>query len=111
LLGGLPGHLLHCLLGGLLGHLLHCLLGGFLGGSLGLAWFGRLFGADQAISFGPASYPVGLRVDDARGMRLDADPQLLAQTERLRIGQPELASEFIDADFGWHVLLSPLVVS
>ena len=62
----------------------------------------RLLIANQTLTLGLAADTVGLRVDDARGMALDADPQGLGEIERLGIGHAELSCEFVDADVVWH---------
>jgi hypothetical protein len=41
-------------------------------------------------------------------MTLDADTEFAAEFDDLLVGETHLAGEFVDADFGWHVLLPPL---
>ena len=53
--------------------------------------------ADQALALGLAADAVGLRILDARGMRLDADPQRLAEVEGLLVGEAELLGELVHA--------------
>jgi hypothetical protein len=41
-------------------------------------------------------------------MTLDADAERAAEFDDLFVGETHLSSEFVDADFGWHVLFPPL---
>ena len=63
-----------------------------------LVGLGRLLVADQALALGLAPDAVGLGVDHTRRVRLDADPERLAEIERLLVGQPELSRQLIHAD-------------
>ena len=67
------------------------------------AGLGRLLGllgldvADEALALRLATDAVGLRLLDARGVRLDADPQRLAEVQRLLVGEAELLGELVHA--------------
>jgi hypothetical protein len=41
-------------------------------------------------------------------MTLDADTERATEFDDFLVGETHLSSEFVDADFGWHVLLPPL---
>ena len=61
----------------------------------------RLFGllvADQALTLGLATDAVGLRLLDARRVRLDADAEAHAEVEGLLVGETELFRELVDTD-------------
>jgi hypothetical protein len=50
-----------------------------------------LSGSAKALGVGEAADAVGLRVLDARGVALDADPQALAEIKGFLVGQPKLS--------------------
>ena len=56
----------------------------------------------QPVAVGSPPHPVGLGLDDARGMRLDSDAERDAKIKRLLICQPELLGELVDADLAWQ---------
>ena len=56
----------------------------------------------QAVALRPSPDPVGLGLDNARGMRLHSDAERDAKIERLLICQSELFSELMDADLAWQ---------
>jgi len=56
----------------------------------------------QPVAFCSSPHPVGLRLDDARRMRLDSDAERDAEIERPLIRQSELLGELVDADLAWQ---------
>ena len=56
----------------------------------------------QAVALRPSPDPVGLGLDNARGMRLHSDAERDAKIERLLICQSELFGELMDADLAWQ---------
>ena len=58
----------------------------------------RLRLADQAFTLGLTANAVGLRLHDARGVALDADPQTVAEVDCLFVAEAQLASEFVHPD-------------
>ena len=82
--------------------------GGLLGGLLGLAGLFRLHVADEALALRLAADAVGLRVLDARGVRLDADPQAEGEVERLLVRHAELFGELVHTQLRCQVLGSVL---
>ena len=81
---------------------------GLLGGLLGLGRLLRLDVADEALALGLAADAVGLRVLDARGVRLDADAQDEGEVERLLVRHAELFGELVHTQLGCQVLGSVL---
>src|SRR5690606_5146507 len=73
-----------------------------LGGLLGLDL------PDEALALGLATDAIGLRLLDARGVRLDADPQREAEVERLLVRHAELLCELVHAHLRCQVLGSVL---
>jgi hypothetical protein len=51
-----------------------------------------LDGTTQTVLIGPAADAVGLLLLDARGVALDADPELEAEIKRFLVGEAELTS-------------------
>ena len=62
-------------------------------------WGRRL---QQPVAFGPPPDPVGLGLDNARGVGLDPDAERETEFERLLVAQPELFGELMDADLAWQ---------
>jgi hypothetical protein len=52
----------------------------------------RLDRATQPLLIRPTADAIGLLLLDARGVALDADPELEAQVERFFVGEAELSS-------------------
>jgi hypothetical protein len=50
------------------------------------------YGPAQSFLIGPTTDAVGLLLLDARGVALDADPELEAQVQRFFVGEAELTS-------------------
>jgi hypothetical protein len=59
---------------------------------------GGLLGANQAVALGTPADAVGLRLLDARGVRLDPDAQVLGQIEGFLVRQAELLGELVYPD-------------
>jgi hypothetical protein len=57
-----------------------------------------LLGARQPVALGAAADAVGLRLLDARGVRLDPDAQREGEIEGFLVRHPELFRELVDPD-------------
>jgi hypothetical protein len=57
-----------------------------------------LGGASETLGVGETAHAVGLRILDARGVALDADPQAFAEIEGFLVGKPELSRQLVDPD-------------
>src|SRR5205085_3186446 len=52
----------------------------------------------ETLRVGETAHAVGLRILDARGVALHADPQAVAQIKGFLVGQPELTRQLVDPD-------------
>ena len=68
------------------------------GGRAALARLVRLLGTDQAVALGATADAVGLRLLDARGVRLHPDAQIFGEIEGFFVRHPELFRELVDPD-------------
>jgi hypothetical protein len=57
-----------------------------------------LLGPREAVALGSAPDAVGLRLLDARGVRLHPDAQVQGQIEGFLVRHPELLGELVDTD-------------
>jgi hypothetical protein len=60
--------------------------------------------AHEAVALGATADAVGLRLLDARGVRLDPDAQCQAEIEAFLVGEPELLGELMDSNLRCQVL-------
>jgi hypothetical protein len=60
--------------------------------------------AHEAVALSATANAVGLRLLDARGVRLDPDAQCQAQVEAFLVGEPKLLGELVDPNLRCQVL-------
>ncbi len=78
------------------------------GGPVGRAAVAAGVVLDHALAAGLPPDAVRLSLDDARGMALDPDAEVIAKVDDLFVRETHFSGELVDADFRWHLVFPPL---